>query len=115
MLLEGSIADCKNRGVLFHNQDEFAQTMLLRAQANALRASCGLPPYDVVYDPLDAAVIVGKLGKGFPGMVESSEEMAELLEGKHGNTLMNVPVRATTVNISTRLPFNLFIIGSSWC
>lgn len=92
MLLESTIEDCNNKGVLFHNQDEFAQTMLLRNEANALRAKCNLPPYDVVYDPLDASVIVARLGKTFPGMLDSADEMASLLESKHGNTLINVPV-----------------------
>lgn len=91
MLLESTLASCKSKGVLFHNMDDFAQTMLLREQANALRAQCSLPPYDVVYDPLDAAVIVAKLGNSFEGMLPTSEEMYPLLESKHGNTLKNVP------------------------
>jgi hypothetical protein len=93
MLLESTVADCKLKGTLFHNMDEFAQTMLLRTQANLLRAQCSLSSYDVVYDPLDAAVIVAKLSKSFEGMVESSEEMYALLEARHGNTIKNVPVQ----------------------
>lgn len=97
MLLERTVQDCLKRGALFHNLDEFAQTVLLRAQANALRAECSLSAYDLVYDPLDAAVIVAKLAADFPEVVEDSDEMYRLLESKHGNTLKNVPVSGHAV------------------
>lgn len=90
MLLETTVEDCKTKGMLFYNMDEFAQTMQLRAQANELRAKCNLPPYDVVYDPLDAAVIVARLADTFPGLADSEDNYA-LLESKHGNSLKNIP------------------------
>ena len=112
MLLESTIEDCNSRGILFHNQDEFAQTMLLRSQANALREKCNLPPYDVVYDPLDASVIVARLGKTFPGMLDSADEMAALLESKHGNTLINVPVNELLSRIISLNFVRLFVAPS---
>ena len=41
--------------------DEFGQTMLLRDQANRLRSMVGIDNFEVIYDPLDASVIVGKM------------------------------------------------------
>ena len=94
LLLETTLADCAAKGVLFHNLDEFAQTMLLRQQANALRTACGLPEYPVVYDALDAAVIVDKMAHSplLPQGEVSYEEVYALLESKHGNSLKNIPV-----------------------
>jgi hypothetical protein len=61
LLLESTMRSCKQKDVLFHNMDQFGQTVLLREIANGLRAQCSLPPFDVVYDPLDASVIVDKM------------------------------------------------------
>ena len=61
LLIESTLRSCEKEGTLFNNMDEFGQTMELRRQANILRTSCGLPEYDVIYDPLDATVIVDKL------------------------------------------------------
>jgi hypothetical protein len=61
--VESTMRSCKQKDVLFHNLDQFGQTVLLRDVANDLRGQCGLPAFDVVYDPLDASVIVGKLSE----------------------------------------------------
>ena len=47
LLLERSLAYCEEKEILFHNMDEYAQTLLLRSQANIMRSSCNLPPYEV--------------------------------------------------------------------
>lgn len=45
----------------------FIYAHIYRSQANLLRAQCNLPAYEVIYDPLDASVIVSKLGGGALG------------------------------------------------
>merc|ERR1712167_506941 len=85
---------CKSEGILFHNLDAFGQTMLLREQANALRARCDLQPFQVIYDPLDAGAIVEKLassdlGKAM-GLQESIETLAERLQNKYATLLEEV-------------------------
>ena len=77
-----------------YNVDEYAQTLLLRQQANALRAECQLPPYEVIYDPLDASVVVAKLavsplGQQL-GLSRTGDEVAAELTAKHGNTLKTI-------------------------
>lgn len=47
LLIESTLNSCKESGKLFYNIDEYAQTLLLRDQANMLRAQCNLPPYEV--------------------------------------------------------------------
>merc|ERR1711871_607965 len=61
MLMEVTMAYCKKENILFHNEDTFSQTLLLRKNANELRISCGLPSYEIVYDPVDAVAIVHSL------------------------------------------------------
>ena len=90
------MAHCKADGKLFHNMDEFAQTLLLRSQANALRAQCGIQPFEVVYDPLDASVIVGKLSTeplGLElGLDRPADDILPSLEAKYGAVLKSVAV-----------------------
>ena len=95
LLLETTLEHCKETGKLFHNIDEYAQTLLLRQQANNLRQQCSLPPYDVIYDPLDASVIVAKLshsplGERLGLSYRSGDEVGAELTTKHGNTLKTV-------------------------
>ena len=76
---------------------EFGQTILLREQANKLRAACSIEPYEVIYDPLDASVIVPywttqPLGKEL-GLDRPAEELLPVLEEKYGKLLKSVPVR----------------------
>lgn len=47
LLIESTLQYCAKTGKLFHNMDEYAQTLLLREQANLLRAQCNLPSYEV--------------------------------------------------------------------
>lgn len=61
LLLSVTTKHCKDTGILFNNMDEYQQTLLLRSKANELRAMVNLPSYQVIYDPLDASVIVQKL------------------------------------------------------
>lgn len=58
VLLEMTMAYCKKENILFHNEDTFSQTLILRKKANELRNLCGLPSYEIVYDPFDAVAIV---------------------------------------------------------
>lgn len=87
LLLETTMRSCKETDTLFHNMDEFGQTILLRQVANKLRADCGLPTYDVIYDPLDAAAIVTKLSAE-TGDIDAT--MAALTT-KYGTLMKNVP------------------------
>ena len=100
LLLEVTLAKCKEKNILFHNEDEFSQTIILRKYANELRAVTGLPPYDVIYDPLDASAIVdfvlsGKVDVlGVPVsevLLSSAEEVLKIMNEMHGSTLRNVP------------------------
>lgn len=94
LLLEVTMAKCKADDTLFHNLDEFSQTLLLRQQANKLRDECGLPNYEVVYDPLDASVIVNAYSKKPLGMElgidKPAEVVIESLNSKYGKTIKSV-------------------------
>eukprot|EP01041_Mallomonas_annulata_P000183 gene183-314_t len=68
LLIETTLDKCMRENILFHNLDEYAQTLLLKEQANTLRTQCGLAPYSVIYDPLDASVIVSKMSTGPMGV-----------------------------------------------
>jgi hypothetical protein len=96
LLLEMTMKQCKDEDVLFHNMDEFAQTMLLRKQANVLREMCSLSPYEVVYDPIDAQVIVEKLGKTPLGLdtdlMQPIDDVVRALNTKYGPLLKDVSV-----------------------
>jgi hypothetical protein len=86
---------CKQKDVLFHNLDQFGQTVLLRDVANDLRAQCGLPAFDVIYDPLDASVIVGRLGDSPLGkelnLGGDIDTAAAALMAKYGALMTAVP------------------------
>lgn len=47
LLIESTLQYCEENQKLFHNLDEYAQTLLLREQANLLRSQCNLPSYEV--------------------------------------------------------------------
>lgn len=47
LLIESTLQNCEENQKLFHNLDEYAQTLLLREQANLLRSQCNLPSYEV--------------------------------------------------------------------
>lgn len=96
LLLEYTLADCEKKNILFYNLDEYAQTMILRAAANELRAMVNIPAYDVVYDELDANVIVDKLsnqnfGKQY-GLDQPADVILKLLEDKYASLLKSVAV-----------------------
>jgi len=94
LLIETTLSHCKETDKLFHNLDEYSQTLLLRSQANLLRAQCNLPAYEVIYDPLDASVIVSKLGGGALGQQlgfsRSGDEIGTELDAKHGQSMKNI-------------------------
>jgi hypothetical protein len=93
LLIESTLRTCEQDGVLFNNLDEFAQTMILRKQANVLRAECGLPAYDVVYDPLDASTIVEKMEESPLGQelgLQDGGGVMAALSAKHHDMLLNV-------------------------
>jgi hypothetical protein len=93
LLIETTLLRCEEEGLLFHNMDEFAQTMLLRKRANELREACGLSPYDVVYDPLDASVIVKQMQAEPIGKelgLDDAASVANLLNQRHESLLQNV-------------------------
>jgi hypothetical protein len=93
LLIESTLRTCERDGVLFNNLDGFAQTLTLRKQANALRAECGLPAYDVVYDPLDASAIVEKMVESPLGQelgLQDGGGVMAALSAKHHDMLLNV-------------------------
>jgi len=96
LLLEATMERCKAEDTLFYNLDEFGQTMLLREEANKLRAQSAIAPYEVIYDPLDAAEIVRKftslpIGQTL-GLSKPADELSVMLESKYGKLLKSVPV-----------------------
>ena len=104
VLLEVTMAYCKKENILFHNEGTFSQTLLLRKNANELRKLCGLPSFEVVYDPLDANTIVQFLTgpnshnsvstiQGVPVDIVSQEvdQILALLNEKYGKLLKNIP------------------------
>lgn len=106
LLLEVTMDKCTEEKVLFHNLDEFQQTILLRKVANELRFKCRLPPYEVIYDPLDASEIVERLsvdpfGVDY-GLTLSIEEVVKLLNDKYEDTLKSVSVSECGVCIYSR-------------
>lgn len=94
LLLEETMASCKESDILFYNMDEYAQTLYLRKIANKLRQEVGIPPFEVIYDHLDAAAIVGKLSDTDigrrAGIHLPAEELVESLENKYGKLLKSV-------------------------
>lgn len=96
LLLEVTMSHCKEKSILFHNMDEFQQTLLLRSKANELRKMCNLPDYEIVYDPLDATAIVEKLSMqsiGIElGLQGPADELVPVLNSKYGDLLKNVVV-----------------------
>lgn len=98
MVLELTMKRCTEEDTLFHNLDEFQQTLLLRSAANDLRRRCGLPHYEVVYDPLDAATIVPQMEES-PfgveiGLNNSVDDIINTMNSKYGSLLKNVAVSA---------------------
>lgn len=106
LLLEVTMAHCKETNILFHNEDQFSQTLILRQKANELRALCNLAPYEVVYDPLDASAIVSFLSSGESAVAKSSvlgvsldvplsdvDQVLATLNAKHSKILKSIPVR----------------------
>lgn len=94
LLLEETMHHCISKDILFFNLDEYAQTMLLRQIANNLRALAGIPPYEVIYDHLDASVIVDKLqfneiGKR-AGLDRPTNDVVNNLDSKYGELLTSV-------------------------
>ena len=106
LLLEITMHHCKENNILFHNEDQFSQTLLLRKMANELRSLCNLPSYDVVYDPLDASAIISNLASGESPVLKSSilgatfdiplsdvGQVLPSLNSKYGKLLKSIPVK----------------------
>eukprot|EP01036_Dinobryon_divergens_P027893 gene27893-36747_t len=98
LLLEVTMERCQDKNILFHNLDEFQQTLLLRSIANDLRKTSGLMPFDVIYDSFDASEIVSfvlsqegedSLAQKF-GLQRPAEEIHAVLEAKYGEALKNI-------------------------
>ena len=100
VLLEVTMFYCRKENILFHNEDTFSQTLLLRKKANELRTLCGLPPYEVVYDPVDAVAIVhyltdqksnGVLGVPMDVPLNEFDKILTVLDEKYGKILKSIP------------------------
>lgn len=96
-LLEVTCAHCAGDKVRFEDLGVPQQSLLLRAKANELRARFHLPPYEAIYDPLDASAIVQQLTAD-PVLREelqfgdTTEEVAQRLSAKYNVLLDTVPV-----------------------
>lgn len=101
LLLEYTMTQCQEKNVLFYNLDEFGQTMVLRNAANDLRKLVKLPEYEVIYDPLDASVIVEKLANEDIGrrynLNKEANELLVSLNDKYGELLKSVAVSCLTL------------------
>lgn len=101
LLLEYTMNVCSKEDILFHNMDQYAQTIMLRNTANQLRSVCNLQPYEVIYDPLDASVIIDRLSSS-TGLVmlgqedcsyivnSNSDDLLSKLNEKYGNLLKSI-------------------------
>lgn len=94
LLLEVTMKHCNDENILFYNLDEYSQTLLLRQKANDLRKQCNLPPYEVIYDPLDASVIVNRLslepiGVEY-GLSSAADDLVTKLNSKYSKILKSV-------------------------
>jgi len=94
LLLEVTMKQCNENNILFYNLDQYSQTLLLRQKANDLRKQCNLPPYEIIYDPLDASIIVKRLslepiGVEF-GLSSSADELVTKLNSKYSKILKSV-------------------------
>jgi hypothetical protein len=113
LLLESTMRSCASENQLFYNLDLFGQTMLLREKADELRKQCNIPPYEVIYDPLDAEVIVQAMMKD-PialeiGLNKPAEVLVKTLEEKYGKLLKSVPVSG---QVFTHAVLNDFIVST---
>lgn len=63
LLLENTAEQCDREEAGLHERDPFEQILLLRGQANMLRAMCGLPAKEVVYTVDDARIVVQTLSR----------------------------------------------------
>lgn len=124
LLLETTMERCKAQDTLFYNLDEFGQTMLLREEANKLRAQSDIEAYEVIYDPLDAAEIVRKfsslpIGQTL-GLSKPAEELSVELETKYGKLLKSVPVSLFIFRMSKEFRTFVYVVvrvlstGSAW-
>jgi len=94
LLLEVTMKHCTDNNILFYNLDEYSQTLLLRQKANDLRKQCNLQPFEMIYDPLDASVIVNRLslepiGVEY-GLSTAAEELVTNLNNKYSKILKSV-------------------------
>jgi hypothetical protein len=94
LLLEVTMKHCTDNNILFYNLDEYSQTLLLRQKANDLRKQCNLQPFEMIYDPLDASVIVNRLslepiGVEY-GLSSAAEELVTNLNNKYSKILKSV-------------------------
>lgn len=94
LLLEVTMKHCSDNNILFYNLDEYSQTLLLRQKANDLRKQCNLLPYEVIYDPLDASVIIKRLslepiGVEY-GLTSTADELVTKLNNKYSKILKSV-------------------------
>jgi len=95
LLLELTLSNCEDKGILFYNLDQYSQTIVLRNTANQLRQLVNIPEYDVVYDPLDATIIVNKLSNDDIGIKHGIdrpvEELLNSVNSKYSNLLKSLP------------------------
>jgi hypothetical protein len=106
LLLEYTMKHSKENNILFHNLDEYQQTLVLRSRANELRKYCNLPAYEVIYDPLDASIIVNNISNSVSendpifsilSPSRTAEEVSIELEIKYGDALKNIAALRGTV------------------
>lgn len=97
LLLERTSSLCQTEGVRFEDLKQHEQALLLRCQANELRALCGLPASDVLCDPEDALRVVQRLTfdgtlSTQHGLQATTSEIVSIMRTKYSTLLHTTSV-----------------------
>lgn len=118
LLLECTSSLCDTEGVHFEDLRPHEQTLLLRCQANVLRALCGLPASDVLCDPEDALRVVQRLTgdtelSAHHGLQATTSEMVSSMRAKFSTLLRTASVREqylTSLNLFRIISYSSFFL-----
>ena len=110
LLLESVTALCEHEGVALGDLQPHEQTLLLRSQANGLRAKCGLASSDLLCDPRDVPEVVMRLThnpvtRAQYGLQRSTSEIVALMREKFSDMLHALPVSLLIVFLFDFEPF----------
>ena len=119
LLLERTTSLCLQEGVCFEDLKPHEQTLLLRCQANELRALGNLPAADLLCDPVDALQVVDSLSRDAAlsaqlGLHLTTSEIVSHMRAKYSGLLHSVPVRVMSLQyLHFFLPFLISLRRSS--